>query len=751
MQSSDSAPDKVNAVGTIIDNNLPDTHFWQGRVEEFAKLREWFDSGTIKLIGVKAAGGFGKSALVAKFSEELTDFTEQSWNVVWTTFSQAYPFAVWGRWLLDKLKQPAPEKDDELIVAVCHALASQKYLLIWDNLETLLQADGSWLDDAYRQFLLSWFNSHSQSIILVTSREQPLLPANTLNQSKWLALDGLTTDAGVALLQDLDISGSDFDLQQFVEYTAGHPLLLKLAAGILHEEEGEEVNITAWKQNIFQILGLHRNDPEASISKILDASIARLRPHLQVFLFRLSVYLLPFDTEAAALMQLNLTPDSEMTLEQVKDELRKLVKRCLLQESKQESNQQRVWIFQFQPLIQDYLQQKISDEEKQIAHQQAITYYEKHRKPQLESTDELEAVSEYLQIFHHYCELKDYLSAFNILQQETNPDERYSNCDSLLQFRGYNAIRLTFYERLLAEWFPQTDDVINLKNILLSLLTTVKQSQIPAVATLHIVTLIVTNLISILFQNLIPFINTIKTYGDVLQFLKRSDEALNRYEDALNYYRQIGAKLGEANTLRAIGDVLQFLDRRDEALNRYEEALNYYRQIGDRLGEANTLKAIGDVLQFLDRRDEALNRYEDALNYYRQIGSKLGEANTLQALGKLQSNPHEVLRYLQQAQNFYIQIQDIYSQSRNLLFIADAQLKNGDKAAAISSLTEASHLANTINFQPLQEYAGSKIAEIQNPSKPNLWLFLRGLLRKRWLMLSLLFLLGLMVVLLLYR
>ncbi|MEM7553675.1 MAG: tetratricopeptide repeat protein, partial [Cyanobacteria bacterium P01_A01_bin.84] len=604
MQSSDSVPDKVNTVTTIVDNILPDTNFWQGREDELENLREWLDSGTIKLIGVKAAGGFGKSALVAKFSQELKGCTEEDWNIIWTTFSQAYPFAVWGRWLLDKLEQPAPEKDDDLIIVLCNVLASQKYLLVWDNLETLLTADtlktnGDCLDDGYRQFLLRWFSSESQSKILVTSREQPKLPANILNQSKWFALDGLSNNAGVSLLQDLGISGSNLDLQRFVEDTTGHPLLIKLVAGILQEEQGEEADITALNQNVFQILGLHRHDPEASISKILDASIGRLSDEIKVFLSRLSVYLLPFDKEAAGVMWSNLPGSGEITLKQVEDKLRQLVKRCLLQESRQQKN----WVFQFQPLIQRYLQQKISEaelsQEKQIAHQQAIIYYEKHRKSQLESTDELAAVTEYLQIFHHHCELGNYLSAFNIIQQQTNSDDHYSDCDSLLQFRGYNAIRLTLYERLLAEWsleVLETDDVSNLKNIFVSLRTIVKQSQTSVVVTLPIVNLTITDLKSILFQNLIPFINTIKTYGDVLQFLDRRDEALNRYEDALNYYRQIGDRLGEANTLKAIGDVLQFLDRRDEALNRYEDALNYYRQIGAKLGEANTLQAIGDVL-----------------------------------------------------------------------------------------------------------------------------------------------------------
>ncbi|MEH2184719.1 MAG: tetratricopeptide repeat protein, partial [Nostoc sp.] len=112
----------------------------------------------------------------------------------------------------------------------------------------------------------------------------------------------------------------------------------------------------------------------------------------------------------------------------------------------------------------------------------------------------------------------------------------------------------------------------------------------------------------------------------------RATEALELYEAALAFYRDIGDRLGEANTLIAIGDVLQFLDRRTEALERYEAALAFYRDIGDRLGEANTLRAIGNVLQFLDQRTEALERYEAALAFYRDIGDRLGEANTLRAI-----------------------------------------------------------------------------------------------------------------------
>jgi tetratricopeptide (TPR) repeat protein len=151
-----------------------------------------------------------------------------------------------------------------------------------------------------------------------------------------------------------------------------------------------------------------------------------------------------------------------------------------------------------------------------------------------------------------------------------------------------------------------------------------------------------------------------------------------------------------------------------EALERYEAALGFYRDIGARLGEANTLKAIGDVLQFLKRSTEALERYEAALGFYRDIGARLGEANTLQAYGQLQEDNTQALAYFQLAQELYSQIGDRYSQGRNLLFIAQAQLGLSQPQDAIASLTLAAEIGAEIDFQPLQQYALEQLAQITN-------------------------------------
>ena len=174
----------------------------------------------------------------------------------------------------------------------------------------------------------------------------------------------------------------------------------------------------------------------------------------------------------------------------------------------------------------------------------------------------------------------------------------------------------------------------------------------------------------------------------------------------------------KAETIYWDGKIKSRFYQAKEALERYEAALAFYREIGARLGEANTLQAIGDVLQFLDRRTEALERYEAALAFYREIGDHLGEANTLQSIAILEEDPVIGLASSQTALNLYIEIGDKYSQARNLnYFTSNIQLKLGQKAEAISSLTLASKLAQEINYQPMVDYANQKIAEINGASQ----------------------------------
>ena len=162
------------------------------------------------------------------------------------------------------------------------------------------------------------------------------------------------------------------------------------------------------------------------------------------------------------------------------------------------------------------------------------------------------------------------------------------------------------------------------------------------------------------------------------------------------------------------GQAEQRAYKQQQALQTFGQALNFYREIGARLGEANTLQAIGDILQFLDRREEALENYQSALTFYRDIGDRLGEANVLQEYGKLQNNSTEARKYFSSAQKIFIQIGDKYSQCRNLLFIASTLMELKRKEEAIEALEQGATLAEEINYEPLRNYALEQIKEIRD-------------------------------------
>ena len=141
----------------------------------------------------------------------------------------------------------------------------------------------------------------------------------------------------------------------------------------------------------------------------------------------------------------------------------------------------------------------------------------------------------------------------------------------------------------------------------------------------------------------------------------------------------------QANVLQAIGDVQSFREENDAALESYRQALELFRQVGARLGEANVLKAIGDVQQFRDDRDAALASYNDALKLFRAVGAKLGEANVLASLSRLslqQGDPRTAEQHLKQAVALHESIGSVYSVGVDYGRFADVLLDLGKPAEA---------------------------------------------------------------------
>ncbi|MFZ4556290.1 MAG: NB-ARC domain-containing protein, partial [Pseudanabaena sp.] len=347
------------AIAATLNTTPPPVDEWQGRQDEIKELQTALSNDKVRLIGMTAAGGYGKSALAVKFKEQLTP----DWRVLWVSFIQPYPLAQFGRWLLEELGRAYDEKwnEETLIGQIVEGLIAEPYLLVLDNMETVIPAEGK---SVYGQFLSQWLGNGSNSKLLLTSREQPVFSANLQPRCYWLALKGLAeADAMRLVTEDYGLTGTQKELAHFVNRMDRHPLLMQLVSSWMREELGDGVGVTEAENlglDLFTVEGYHR-DTETCVREVVAASLARLSARVGDILKRLSVLRGIFDLGLA----------QGLTAEVTEVELRYLARLSLLQEFPPEPLKGKRRRFQFLPLISMVVQQQADSELLRSAHQAA--------------------------------------------------------------------------------------------------------------------------------------------------------------------------------------------------------------------------------------------------------------------------------------------------------------------------------------------------------------------------------------------
>ncbi|MEQ9548004.1 MAG: NB-ARC domain-containing protein [Coleofasciculus sp. G3-WIS-01] len=369
--------------------------------------------GKTRLIGITGIGGLGKSTLAAKiYDEDSTEFEDKVWaDISRIGFTELARRVLLKFGVSPETIEAIPEKS--LGDALVNHLRQGQYLLVMDNLETLLQSeDGdnkntSIRDESYRQFFYDWLECGEKSVVLVTTRERFDLPPI---KCQWLSLPGLEPVEGATLLQVLGIRGTDEELVEFSQKVEGHPLLLTLVAGFLLQEEEFDPQIRYLQRyglaDISHLLsdenlkGLHRGKVDIWMRRVLDESFRRISQRMQRLVLGVCVYRIPFNSAMALAQIHSLSFEQELGESQPQDkqekssldsfsppfegglggskmgkldtksieqDLRQLVRRSLLQEEIDKDG--RRW-FNFQPLIQEYAKYKAEDLTQ--THQRAI-------------------------------------------------------------------------------------------------------------------------------------------------------------------------------------------------------------------------------------------------------------------------------------------------------------------------------------------------------------------------------------------
>ncbi|MEQ9236370.1 tetratricopeptide repeat protein [Coleofasciculus sp. E2-BRE-01] len=621
--------------------------------------------GKTRVIGITGIGGLGKSTLAAKiYDEDSTEFEDKVWaDISRIGFTELARRVLLKFGVSQETIEAIPEQS--LGDALVNHLRQGRYLLVMDNLETLLQSDGgdnkntSIRDESYRQFFYGWLECGGKSVVLVTTRERLDLPPI---RCQWLSLPGLEPVEGATLLQALGIRGTDEELVEFSQKVEGHPLLLTLVAGFLLEEEEFDPQIRYLQRyglaDISHLLtdenltGLHRGKVDIWMRRVLDESFGRISQRMQQLLLGVCVYRIPFNS-AMALVQIHslsferdlkvsqpqnkqkrssldssldsldsLSPPFEGGLggskrgkpntKSIEQDLRQLVRRSLLQEER-DKNEGR-W-FKFQPLIQEYAKCQTGDLNQ--AHQRAIDYYCLNTKQP--PWEKIEDITEYLEIFYHWCELKQYITAFDILRE----------CDEFLTLRGYSKMQVELHRQLVQNWNLSQSEwqfPMSLKNLgnAYDALGEYKQA-----IECHQLSLAI-------YQK----IDDRSGIARVLNNLGNTYNSLGEYQRAIEYYQQslaISIKIADrptiASSMMGLGSIYNSLGKHQRAIDYHQQCLGIFKEVSDRSGIAGSLHNLGDDYNLLGKYQLAIDYYQQSLVIFKEIRKRSGIAKSLGNLG----------------------------------------------------------------------------------------------------------------------
>jgi DNA-binding SARP family transcriptional activator len=157
--------------------------------------------------------------------------------------------------------------------------------------------------------------------------------------------------------------------------------------------------------------------------------------------------------------------------------------------------------------------------------------------------------------------------------------------------------------------------------------------------------------------------------GQTRLFAGRYPQALELLRGAIDISDEINDCRGKAVSMNHVGSVYLLLGRYPEALDHYRQALAAFRLMGDGRYEAATLGDLGVVYARLGRTTEALEHQEMALRLWRKTGDLAGVGGTLNEFGNIYrrlGRPGEALEHHHQALTLVRQIGSRYIEAQIL-------------------------------------------------------------------------------------
>jgi tetratricopeptide (TPR) repeat protein len=185
-------------------------------------------------------------------------------------------------------------------------------------------------------------------------------------------------------------------------------------------------------------------------------------------------------------------------------------------------------------------------------------------------------------------------------------------------------------------------------------------------------------------------------FGDVLQLLGRSDEALDCYSEMLVRAYRLNLRSRGGSAHARIGRLFRDMGRLEDAEIHFDCALSLFEDSGDERGVASTIDDIGKLFWLRGDYEEALSATQRALGLRRKIGDRRSIALSLNNLGLVYQDSGQfklALDAFEQALRIRRDIGDIVGVSISLNNLGTVAQDQRDDHRALQLFLEAYEIA----------------------------------------------------------